>query len=287
MDLSVLRRSLKLNKDNRKEVIIEIKLFLLMILGILSSLTLFFVLFSNNSYADELKYFDDGVSFWGKEEKKTLVETKEVTTEKKEGDKFNWNKYLDIKNDEFFKEGNHLPPAPLMEATRNPTEKNIENFEKWVQLRNEARQRFIKAFADYKKKNLNVSDEQIAFVNNRLEQVPELNVDNAKYAFTMYYDSNCPHCKRMVHTFKELNARGFFTIVKQVDNGRIKDDLSPLVIVQASKSEVQSLIKKGKGTPTTVVSTKDGKTYSISGYHPTNQLLTILNQRIVQGGTKQ
>lgn len=273
-----------MNKLNKR--IIELIEILLILVSISMPFTLIHSLVNSPANASDLEFFKNDVSFWEEKQRAKNPKKKTITRPKQENKRFHWDKYLNIKNDEFFKEGNHLPPAPLMEATRNPTKKNIENFEKWVNLRNEARKRFIKAYADYKKKTVNIPDEQVAFINNRLAQIPEINVDNAKYSFTMYYDSNCPHCKKMVHTFKELNARGFNTIIKQVDRGRIKDDISPLVIVPASKNEIKSLIKKGKGTPTTVVSTKDGRTYSVSGYYPTNQLLSILSKRITKGGSK-
>ena len=38
---------------------------------------------------------------------------------------FPWQKYLDPKNDDFFREGDYSPPAPFMEIARNPSDSNF------------------------------------------------------------------------------------------------------------------------------------------------------------------
>jgi len=43
---------------------------------------------------------------------------------------FNWSETMDIGSDEFFREGNYLPPAAFMEVARRPTHENIS---KWLQ----------------------------------------------------------------------------------------------------------------------------------------------------------
>ena len=82
--------------------------------------------------------FDSPINYFEKdkvEEKKQKPEKETKTLQKdkfhKNQKKFNWNLYLNENSDEFFKEGNYIPPAPFMEALRRPTRKNILFFEKW------------------------------------------------------------------------------------------------------------------------------------------------------------
>ena len=46
---------------------------------------------------------------------------------------FDWSATLDVESDEFFREGNYLPPAAFMELARRPTEQNIRN---WIAYQN-------------------------------------------------------------------------------------------------------------------------------------------------------
>ncbi|MGK5084521.1 hypothetical protein WDW37_14595 [Bdellovibrionota bacterium FG-1] len=53
------------------------------------------------------------------------------------GETFQWQKYLDPKNDDFFREGEYTPPAPFMEIARNPTDSNIENWFHYLETKNQ------------------------------------------------------------------------------------------------------------------------------------------------------
>lgn len=85
--------------------------------------------------------FNDGVRFFdeGKQIQKSNPENLQV---EKKAKSFSWNDQLNIENDQFFKEGDYMPPAPLVEALRRPTKENIQNYEKWQEMRNILLQRY-------------------------------------------------------------------------------------------------------------------------------------------------
>jgi hypothetical protein len=136
----------------------------------------------------------------------TTNEFKEKKDEKKKAS-FKWDKYLDPKNDEFFKEGNYIPPKPFMELARNPSDENITNWIAYNNKKNTLNQRLQKRMKEYLAKNSLVSPE----VNQLLQQKSirtKTAFDPSRYKIRMFFDSNCPHCKRMFNTLLSLKEEG-------------------------------------------------------------------------------
>lgn len=79
---------------------VKILIFLLTLLPLVSSA--------------EVSFFEDDINFWS--EKKENKQVHQLSNKKA---KFDWSKYKNIENDEFFKEGNHIPPKPFMEVARS------------------------------------------------------------------------------------------------------------------------------------------------------------------------
>ena len=71
--------------------------------------------------------------------------------------KFNWDTYLNPQTmddlREVFREGNHIPPTPLLEVTMNPTDKNIKNWLELVRRKNQFFTRLNQKMADYLNRN--------------------------------------------------------------------------------------------------------------------------------------
>ncbi len=67
---------------------------------------------------------------------------------------FDWREVMDINSDEYFREGDYLPPAAFMEVARRPTEKNIQNWLTYQEHKQELTNKLNQRINRYvKKKN--------------------------------------------------------------------------------------------------------------------------------------
>ncbi len=77
--------------------------------------------------------------------------------------KFNWKETMNIESDEFFREGNYLPPAAFMELARRPTEQNIQNWISYQKRKQNLTQQINQKIASFKRhKNRSIYVEVIA-----------------------------------------------------------------------------------------------------------------------------
>jgi hypothetical protein len=65
-----------------------------------------------------------------------------------------WQHYLDPNQLSFWQEGDYTPPAPLIVAMKNPSEKNIENYMRYLSLRASYQERFQSSLAKYRQKSV-------------------------------------------------------------------------------------------------------------------------------------
>ncbi len=207
---------------------------------------------SNSAYGNNFQYFEGGINYWGKD--KTIeaksdttseMPKKEETSAKEETDKenvpFDWKKHLDPKNEEFFREGDHVPPEPFMELVRNPSDKNIRMWFAYIEKKNTLAERLSRRMQEYTQANqATFSKEAKATIAQNIRQLPIPEDDFQRYRFRMYFDSNCPHCQRMFATLNDLQDRGYFVEARQVDRGPIQHIKSLVPIVTASSDEVKS-----------------------------------------------
>ena len=156
--------------------------------------------------------FSEGVKFFdeAKTPEKTFSDKTQNETKKKP---FSWNDQLNIENDQFFKEGDYMPPAPLVEALRRPTKENIMNYEKWQEMRNVLLQRYEVARSQYMGKSGNpapIADAPVLEVSER---------DLEKFHYIFYFESTCPSCHAMFQTINEMVQRGVYVEAVRVDKG--------------------------------------------------------------------
>src|SRR3990167_2697082 len=78
-------------------------------------------------------YFNNTIDYWQENRSIEVPKKPDATPKEKENPMqpkpaFDWSKHMDPKNDEFFQEVDHTPPAPFMELARNPTDENIKRW---------------------------------------------------------------------------------------------------------------------------------------------------------------
>ncbi len=213
--------------------------------------------FSQASKAKELTYFDQGIDFWNLERgrkdlnkggnadepakgasKKNIAN--QNSSDKESQQKFEWPKFLDPTNKEFFREGDYTPPEPFMELVRNPTDNNIRMWFSYMNKKNLLAQRLSQRMEEYSRSNsVQLPKDAVSHVAAAAQRQPLADDEFERYRFRMYFDSQCPHCRHMFDTLNELQDRGYFVEARQVDQGTLQEIRSHVAIVPAGSDEIK------------------------------------------------
>lgn len=239
----------------------------------------FLLLLSSFVHAEKLEYFDSKIDFWG--DKPGAKDTPKVQTSPadKQDSKFPWKTFLDPKNKEFFKEGDYTPPEPFMEVARNPTDDNIKQWFELMKKKNELQTKLQERMAEYLAKNGEVKvPPNVATPVAISPKAKEQNVvlDPSRFRLRMYFESTCPHCRRMFQVLKELQDGGFHVEALQVDSGPVPDAEK---VVPISRADRNDLKKHGiKGVPFLLIADTKRKALlpAIEGYHDFDEILRLL-----------
>jgi glutaredoxin len=195
-----------------------------------------------SAQADEVQYFNHGIDFWhdsvpdpkakpagvSPPPSPSVLGKQTPTQDAAAGDQtkggslsggaFPWHQYLDPKNKEFFKEGDYTPPEPFMEIVRNPTDANLKMWFDYISKKNELSSRLEARMQEYLAKNgPAIPAQEKERVATQLAHLPKTAPNAKRFRFRLYFDSHCPHCKRMLGTMADLQTRGYFVEARQVD----------------------------------------------------------------------
>lgn len=167
---------------------------------------------------------------------------------------FPWQKYLDPKHDEFFREGDYSPPAPFMEIARDPSDANIENWFRYLELKNQLLHRLqdkLTAYATSHPKSLpalpsalvvDTADAPaiVAKAATQLGSSVAPRPDTKKFRLRLYFDSHCPHCEHMIATtLRELAGLGYWIELRQVDRDASVRARIPFPVTSATPQELK------------------------------------------------
>ncbi len=237
---------------------------------------IFISLLSFNVQAEKLQYFESKIDFWGDK----VISTENLSDPNKEKEKpdgkFPWKTYLDPKNKEFFREGDYTPPEPFMEVARNPTDENIKQWFDLMKKKNELQTKLQIRMQEYIAKNNEVNASQIVLAPKIDAKKQEIPLDPARFRLRMYFESTCPHCKRMFQVLRRFQDEGFQVEALQVDTGIVSESEK---VVPIKKAEPEDLKKHGiKGVPFILVADTKKKTLlpPIEGYHDFEEILRLL-----------
>lgn len=170
-----------------------------------------------------------------------------------------------------------------MELVRNPTDETIRNWVIYNKKKNALNQRLQERVKEYLRKNPVPKVQRIyqkiagnkAFKSQVKSQVL---FDPSRYRIRMYFDSKCPHCKRMFNTLLKLQNRGVYVEALQIDEGFLKKVRFPIPIQKASKSEIK---KHGiKTVPFTLIADLKKKVLypAIHGFQSVEAMTTLLKK---------
>ncbi|MBS1983558.1 MAG: hypothetical protein JST16_05240 [Bdellovibrionales bacterium] len=200
---------------------------------------------------------------------------------------FPWKKYLDPKNKEFFREGDYTPPEPFMEIVRNPSDENLKLWFQYIEKKNDLSARLQTRMAEYlhstqaaslpieAKEDLRLRAQKVAARSR-----PALDV--RRYRFRMYFDSTCPHCRRMFGTLGELSGQGFFVDARQIDAGSLSGVRVTVPVERASPAEVKS--RAISSVPLLLVGDLEKKVVlKITGYKSVGEIMEAIRAQDTSG----
>lgn len=248
--------------------------------SVYKALALFLLILGN---AQAFDYFGSKIDYWGDSKKKEspIIVKEEVKAEEKKPiseatpSGFDWKKQLDPKHDEFFKEGDHTPPAAFMELARNPTDQNITNWFKLIERKNEIQSRLSQRIQQYLSTNSKLMPQERQVMLEAKNNVAVTNVEYSRYRFRMYFESSCPHCKHMMETMKELQDSGFYVEIRQIDQNPRMAQALPFPVELATPQELKE--KEITSWPVLFVGDLKKKiTYRINGYRSTQEVLSAI-----------
>jgi len=241
--------------------------------------TLLLLLLSSFAQAEKLEYFDSKIDFWGDKPSSKETPKKESSPTDRQDGKFPWKTFLDPKNKEFFKEGDYTPPEPFMEVARNPTDDNIKQWFELMRKKNELQSKLQERMAEYMAKNGEVNVPTIiptpAPAPSKAKE-QNVTLDTSRFRLRMYFESTCPHCRRMFQVLKKLQDGGFHVEALQVDSGPVPDAEK---VVPISRADPSDLKKHGiKGVPFLLIADTKRKALlpAIEGYHGFEEILRLL-----------
>lgn len=235
----------------------------------------------------DFQYFNSHIDFWhdrsskadppnktGKENPQLPSGPAEASSN--EGS-FPWKKYTDPKNKEFFKEGDYTPPEPFMEIVRNPTDANIKMWFAYIDKKNELSHKLQERMQEYMVKNGLQGQPGADLIKPKLAALPVAEPNTKRFRFRMYFDSHCPHCKKMFGTLSELQARGFYVEAKQVDSDSRGIEGINIPTSKATPNELQG--KDIQSVPVLFIGDLEKKkVYRLSGYQTTANIFAAIAQ---------
>ncbi len=245
----------------------------------------FIFLIAPRVFCEEVTFFKGSINYWEKEKDQEPVVTKNsnptVVTAKKEeapvGKSFDWKKVMDPKNDEFFKEGDYTPPAPFMEVARNPNDENIRMWNAYIDKKNQLASRLDQRLQEYAVSHGQKPATVPEKINSQKpeSQVP-VNQSPSTYQFRLYFDSDCPHCQKMMTTMVELASKGYEVELKQTDDRAIDSQNLPFTVTKATKEELS--LHGVTSVPFLLVADLGSKVvYKLNGYKNVSTIFEEIN----------
>jgi thiol-disulfide isomerase/thioredoxin len=244
----------------------------------------------------EFEYFGSSIDYW-KEGKQSVEQKSAPSTpshapsskapnatlgpkEASPSNQFSWPKYMDPNNKEFFREGDYTPPEPFMEIVRNPTDENLKMWFAYIEKKNELTNRLRQRIQEFSGKSaFGLSEEGKQVLEERMPAPQIIPSDTKRYRFRMYFDSHCPHCKRMMSTLIDLQKRGYFVEAKQVDSDPLGMANLPIPSSHATAAEIRE--KNIQSVPVLLVGDMKSKSvYRLSGYQTVASIFQSISQEV-------
>lgn len=226
-------------------------------------------IFACTSFAEDVSFFVGGIDYWHEAARDNTgqavcdrVAPMQSASENLTPMRFDWQRALDPSNDEFFREGDYVPPAPFMEVARDPSDSNIQHWHAYIAKKNALAARLEQRLHEYA---VRYGQDVVQVPTSPLKRTQSMIPDRSRYQFRMYFDSQCPHCQKMLQTMTELTHQGYRVEAKQVDDLPFDSRALPFPWSKASREEVK--LQAISSVPLLLVADSQRQVvYKMSGY---------------------
>jgi len=164
-----------------------------------------------------------------------------------------------------------------MELVRNPTDENIKNWFQLIDRKNELASRMQKRIEEYLARQQGpVETRAILRERTAQAQVEKVKLDAKQYRFRFYFDSTCPHCKKMFETVSELERLGYFIEAYQVDARNVALPGLSVPVVKATSDELKKY--NIQSVPLLLVGDLKKKiVYRLPGFQTVNSIMATIS----------
>ena len=230
------------------------------------------VLFGSPAYAQffdrPIDYFEE-VDVQNKEAEQAVKELPKTAEPKS----FEWNNYLDENKDEFFREGDYIPPAPFLEVVRRPTAKNILLFEKWKEKKNQ----LLKRYNAKRLAVLGLKGATVPSLEPMIEPSEGVYEKLKEYRMVFYFDSKCPSCKGMYQVVNRLADNGVYVEAVRLDTG--ENSIEGLNIPWSVASTKEMSVLKISAVPMLMIfEDKTKQAFRVVGKKSAEEILSIIQR---------
>ncbi len=220
-------------------------------------------------------YFDGGIDYWraGRQERPQVSPAPAVDPQKPE---FEWSRYLDPSHDEFFREGDYTPPAPFMAVARNPSDENLRHWFAYIEAKNTVASRLQERMQEFLAER---TSGNAGALQRGPRVVPDAKITEVipgQFVVRFYFESTCPHCRRMAPEVAKFHDLGFAVEARQVDDAPAPEEFS--VGVPAQRATDEEIHRFGiQSVPLLLIADLKSKTvYRVSGYQTVDNVIKLL-----------
>lgn len=237
---------------------------------------------ATSAFADGVTFFDDGIDYWGEQKPAPAVavtsKAEAAPAKPAERAPFDWQKVMDPRNEDFFREGDYVPPAAFMEVARDPSDQNIRMWHAYIGRKNELAARLQRRLQEYGARHGEVTFEAPVAPKSMQPSANEafrneVPADPGRFRIRMYFDSECPHCRRMMGTLVGLRKRGFDVEALQVDERPLRTNGLPFTVARASPDDIKR--QKISSVPFLLIGDLKAKVvYKMTGFKTESQIFS-------------
>ena len=146
-----------------------------------------------------------------------------------------------------FKEGDYTPPKPFMELARDPSDQNIKNWFSVIEKKNELMRRLQSSFEKPILKRTDgkmIKPKEKVLLEQQVRSIEPRDEDIKRFRFRLYFDSQCPHCEKMMTSMGEIKRRGYYVEIRQIDDKKAGFQI-PFPLQKSHKKRAKSEENRG------------------------------------------
>lgn len=226
----------------------------------------------------QMAYFGGGIDYWREAEHRPPQDSSAEKTDVA-SPAFDWQPYLDPSHDEFFREGDYLPPRPFMEVARNPTDDNLRQWFTYMEAKNAVQARLQSRMQEFLGGRSGPESQRPTRPIHEETSASAQALDRSRYVLRFYFDSTCPHCRRMAPEVEKIRALGFQVEAHQVDGGAVSGFGALKARVTPATSEELQRYGIG-GVPVLLIADLQSKAvYRLNGFQTAESIVELLRTK--------